>query len=153
MSRKSELDKIIEEHGGSITAEQVVQAARNKADYPELHAHLWEVPEKELADEARVARAHKLIISLRVVTEVGTTTRMMVHTIGTKGYQPAQAVAANIDLAAMKLKQLAADVGRARERLRGFKSMLADDVADDIDKALDTATKAIDAATTQEQAA
>ena len=153
MSRKSELDKIIEGNGGSITAEQVVQAARNKELYPELHAHLWEVPERELAEEARVARAHKLIIALRVVTEVGTTTRMMVHTIGTKGYQPAQAVAANVDLASMKLRQLAADVGRARERLRGFKAMLADDVADDIDKALDVATGAIERATAQETAA
>lgn len=153
MSRKSELDKIIEEHGGSITAEQVVQAARNKADYPELHAHLWEVPERDLADEARVARAHKLIISLRVVTEAGTNTRMMVHTLGSKGYKPATEVAANVRLADVKLKQLAADIGRARERLRGFRSMLSNDVADEIDDALDKATTAIDQSIARETAA
>jgi hypothetical protein len=78
---------------------------------------------------------------------------MMVHTLGTKGYQPAEHVAANIDLASIKLKQLAADVGRARERLRGFKSMIADDLSDEIDQALQRATSAIDRATATDAAA
>jgi hypothetical protein len=153
MTKKSELDKIIKDAGGPITAEQVVQAARNKSEFPALHQHLWEVPERELANEARLARAHKLIIALRVVSASGSITRMMVHTLGTKGYQPAEHVAANIDLASIKLKQLSADVGRARERLRGFRSMIADDLSDEIDEALERATSAIDRATARDAAA
>lgn len=154
MTTKTEIDALVKANGGEpLTAEQLVEAARNKDEFPALYAHLWNVPERELAAEARLARAHKLIIALRVVTSDGTTTRMMVHTLGTKGYQPVEAVAGNLDLAAIKLRMLTADIGRARARLSSFRSVLADDVSDEIDGALRKAQETIDRATGKEAAA
>ncbi len=142
MSIREEVEQIIAaSKTENITAEQVVDAAKNRKKYPNLHKHLWEVPEPELAAEARIARAHRLLISVRVVTGEGQTTRMMVHTRGVPGYRPIESVTSNANLASLKLQQLTEDIARARGRLSAFKAMIAGDVADEIDEALETAEK------------
>ena len=137
MSIRSEIDVLIAESDGDpVTAEHVVDQARDAARFPALNEHLWRVSEATLAREARLARAHKLLIRIHVTSSEGTVTRLLMHTRDTKGYRRADLIAATPDLASIKLKQLAADIGRARERLRAFRSILPDDVADDIDAAL-----------------
>jgi hypothetical protein len=89
--------------------------------------------------EARLTRAHRLLISIKVTTEAGITTRMFVHTRGTDGYQSLKSVSNNPDLAATKLGELTADIGRARARLRAFRAAIPDDIGDEIDEALETA--------------
>lgn len=137
MSTRSEIDILVREAGSApLTAEHVVEKARDAEKFPALNEHLWRVPEAELAAEARLARAHKLLIRIRVVSDEGTVTRMLMHTRGTKGYRPVDQITSNIDLASVKLKQLTADISRARQRLSAFRSFLPMDVADDIDASL-----------------
>jgi hypothetical protein len=137
MSTRKEIDALVAEAGDlPLTAEMVVERAKDASRFPNLNEHLWKVPEATLAAEARLQRAHKLLINIRVVTEEGTVTRMLMHTRGTKGYVPAEKVATSPDLAAIKLRQLAADIGRARQRLSAFRSFIPDDIAEDIDAAL-----------------
>lgn len=145
---REEIDIIVEEaNGKSVKAEAVVEAAKNKERFPSLHKHLWEIAEADLAAEARLQRAHKLLINIRVVTGDGHVTRMMVHTQSVEGYLPLQTIIANRDLAAEKLKQFADDIGRSRARLRGFRSALNDELVDELDAALEQAqVKANDAA-------
>lgn len=142
MSTRSEIDKLIAAARGALTAEAVVEAAKNAAKFPELHKHLWQVPEDELAQEARVQRAHKLLIRIRIVSEAGTTTRLLMHTPGVRGYQPTSTIVSIPDLANLKLQQLQADISRARERLRAFRSFIPDAISDEIDTALERAETA-----------
>jgi hypothetical protein len=123
-----------------VTAEVVVERARDVQQFPALHAHLWAVAEADLAQEARVGRAHRLLITLKVtIPETGESTRMMVHAQGMQGYQSLSSFTQKPDLMRVKLKQLADDISRARSRLAGFRSAIPDDVADEIDAALATA--------------
>lgn len=156
MSRNDEVRRLAAEaelKGRTLTAEMLVEAAKSKRKYPKLHEHLWAVSEAELAMEARIQRAHSIIVQIRFTTEEGATTRTLVHTKGTKGYQPVQAVAANANLAALKLQQLAEDIGRAKDRLRNFKSILPFDVADEIEDLLERAQNRAQQAVTQPQQA
>lgn len=154
MTRRNEIDQLIAaSKTGVITAEEVVDAARNSKKFPELHKYLWEPSEAELAHEARLGRAHKLLISIRVVTEDATTTRMLVHTNGTRGYQAVETVIATPSLASIKLKQLVADIGRARERLATFRSILPPETAEELDALLDRAQKVAEPAPAREAAA
>lgn len=143
MSARDELQRIIEEaetKGSSITAPFVVEKAKDAEKYPALNKHLWQVPEADLAAEARLSRAHRLLITMRVtVADTGETTRMLVHTAGTPGYQPIGTVTKTPDLAMAKMRQLAEDIARARGRLRAFKAALPDDIATEIDEALEQA--------------
>lgn len=142
MSTRSEIDKLIAEARGALTAEAVVEAAKDAAQFPELHKHLWQVPEGELAQEARIQRAHKLLIRIRIVSEAGTTTRLLMHTPGVRGYQPTSTIVSIPDLANVKLQQLQADISRARERLRAFRAFIPDAISDEIDTALERAETA-----------
>lgn len=149
MTIRDEIDIITREAkaaGETLTAERVVASARKAKQFPLLHEHLWNVPEKDLAAEARLARAHKLIIRLTVTTEDGNNVRSFLHTRQEKGYRPISEVSVNTSLAAIKLQELTADIGRARQRLAAFRSVLSDVVADDIDAALARASAAVDAA-------
>lgn len=142
-SRTDELRTLIEEteaSGGSVTAELIVERAKNAERWPQLNAHFWQVPESDLAHEARIARAHRLLITLTVtVRESGEVTRMMIHTPGERGYQSLPAISRKPDLARVKLQQLIEDISRARARLRAFRAAIPDDVADEIDTALEVA--------------
>lgn len=140
MSTRDEIDTLIAEAGSNaLTAETVVERAKDADKFPALYAHLWGVSEADLAQEARIGRAHKLLISIRIVSEEGTSTRLLMHTPGDRGYRPVNQVVQSLDLAQLKLRQLAADIGRARERLRAFRSFIPDAVADEIDASLKTA--------------
>lgn len=156
MSTREEIQKIVaetEQQNITLTAEHVVEQAKDAQQYPALHKHLWEVDEADLAAEARLMRAHRLLITVRVVTGEGETTRMLVHTRGVPGYQPLQSVVNNRDLAALKLQQLTADIARARGRLRSFKAAIPETVSDDIDALLEKAEqRATAAAATREPA-
>lgn len=139
MSKRDEIRQLTEAAtatGEALTAEKVVEAARNEQTYPFLHAHLWGISEAELAGEARISRAHRLIISLHVTVGDGVTTRLLVHTRGVAGYHPYPAVAATPNLASMKLAQLTEDIARARGRLRSFRAVLPEEVSAEIDEAL-----------------
>lgn len=139
MSIREEVEKLVEAAEGNITAEHVVEQAKDKETFPALHKHLWEVSEADLAAEARISRAHRLLITVRVVTGEGETTRMLVHTRGVPGYRPLSSIVTNPDLAASKLTQLTEDIARARGRLRAFRAAIHEDIADAIDEALETA--------------
>lgn len=143
MSMREEIQSIIteaEDSGLSITAAAVVEKAKDAEQFPALNKHLWQVPEADLAQEARLTRAHRLLITMHVtIPETGERTRMLVHTSGVPGYQPISAVARVPDLALAKMRQLADDIARARGRLRAFKAALPDDIATEIDEALQEA--------------
>ena len=139
MSARAEVQQLMEESertGASLTAPKVVEAAKDKDRFPRLHEYLWEVEEADLAQEARLARAHRLMISVVITTEAGVSTRLFVHTNGSEGYRSLDTVVNSKDLAAIKLQELTQDIGRARARLRAFRAALPDPVADEIDEAL-----------------
>lgn len=147
MSMRSELDTLTSEisaTGSTVSAAGIVEAAKNAERFPALNKHLWQVSDATLATEARLQRAHRLLITMRVtVAETGETTRMLVHTPGTSGYQPINNVVSIPDVALMKVRQLVEDIGRARARLRAFRAALPEEVVNEIDEALATAeTKA-----------
>lgn len=150
MSMREEIQTIIteaEDAGMPITASAVVEKARDADQFPSLNKHLWQVPEADLASEARLHRAHRLLITMHVtIPETGEKTRMLVHTNGVPGYQPISAVARVPDLALAKLRQLTEDIARARGRLRNFKASLPDDIATEIDEALEAAETRVNAA-------
>lgn len=150
MSMRAEIKSIIEAQEAAeaaVTAALVVERARDAAAFPNLNKHLWQTPESDLAAEARLARAHRLLITLHVtVAETGETTRMMVHTNGVAGYQSMSSVARVPDLAAAKIKSLLEDIGRARARLRAFRAALPESVAIDVDEALEEAENRANAA-------
>lgn len=135
----------------AVTAEAVVEAAKDAEQYPALHDHLWAVSTETLATEARVARAHRLLISIRIVTEEGDSVRLLTHVPGMVGYQPSSRVAANIDMASLKLAQLTADIARSRARLREFKALLPTMIAEEIDDSLARAEQASATAATANQ--
>lgn len=142
MSARIEIKQMMDEAeaaGTPLTAPQVVEAAKDAARWPNLNRHLWQVPEADLAMEARLARAHRLLITILVTTSEGITTRMFLHTEGVPGYQSLGVVAGNKDLAATKLLELTQDISRARARLRAFRSALPDDIGSEIDEALEAA--------------
>ena len=155
MTIKSEIDTIIHETGGaSITAPLLVERARDAERFPKLNKHLWQMPEADLAAEARLMRAHRLLITIHVtVPEGGERTRMLVHTVGTPGYQTLASVVAAPDLAMAKIRQLTEDIGRARARLRAFRAAIPEAIAEDIDEALAEAEARAVAALTPVEAA
>lgn len=157
MNMRDEIKKLTEEFEASnkaITAETVVEAAKNVDLYPALYEHLWAVSESTLATEARVARAHRLLISVRVVTSEGDNVRLLTHMPGVPGYLPSARVVVSIDLASVKLRQLTDDVARSRARLREFRSLVPSAVADEIDAALERAEqRASEAADNRDTAA
>jgi len=142
-----------EKQGRSVTAEIVVEAAKDAAKYPRLNEHLWQVAEADLANEARITRAHRLLISITIVSEEGATTRLLVHTPGTAGYRPLTSVVSSPDLASIKLRQLTDDIARSRGRLRDFKAFVPSDVADEIDAALEEAEQKANRAIADREAA
>ena len=141
------LSKAAASRGETLTAESVVEAAKNATTYPSLHEQIWAVADADLVAEARLARAHRLIIRLTVVTDDGTTVRAFMHTREEKGYRPVSSLATNVSLASIKLAELTADIGRARHRLAGFKSILPAEITDEIDAALSRADDMIKRAT------
>lgn len=142
MSKRAEIETLMQEceaKGETLTATHMVDRARDAEAFPELNKHLWQVDEAILAQEARVQRAHRLLITLHVTTQEGEPVRLLMHTRGTSGYQSASTVLSNPDLATTKLKQLQEDIARARGRLRSFKAALSEDISDGIDEALEQA--------------
>lgn len=142
MSKRDEIQKLTEEcqdKGINLTAPYVVEAARDAAAYPGLHQYLWAPSEAVLANEARLTRVHRLMISLNITIGDGITTRLLMHTQGIDGYAPYSSIVRNPDLAASKLLQLTEDIARARGRLRAFREVLPEDVSTGIDAALETA--------------
>lgn len=145
MTLRNELKRASEQfeaRSQPLTADALVELAKAEADFPALHAHFWGVSETALAHEARLARAHRLIISIRVIVGDATETRMLVHTPGTAGYRPIDDVVRTFDLAALRLRALQADISRARARLKEFRSLLPDDVAMQIEDSLASAERA-----------
>ena len=144
-SIRTEVEKLIKLAGdNALTAQAVVEAAKDEKTYPALHAHLWLVQEAKLAAEARLARAHHLLIRIQITTREGITTRLLVHTRDVEGYQPVALVAATPNLAKSKLAQLRADIGRARERLLSFSAILDPELIADVDNALRNAEKRLE---------
>lgn len=150
MSMREEIETIIRDAEATdsvVTATAVVEKARDAEKYPALNKHLWQVDEALLAQEARISRAHRLLITMRIVIpETGETTRMLVHTPGTDGYRPINSVTKVPDLAMAKMRQLAEDISRARGRLRAFRAALPDELATEIDEALEQAEQRTNAA-------
>lgn len=143
MSMREELEMIINEAetaGLPVSARTLVERARDTTLYPALNKHLWQVDEADLAAEARLQRAHRLLITLHItIPETGESTRMLVHTRGTPGYQPIESLARIPDLALAKVQQLTEDIGRARARLRAFRAYLPEELFDSLDEPLATA--------------
>jgi hypothetical protein len=144
MNMRTELKRASEQfeaRNQPLTADALVDLAKSQADYPALHAHFWGVSETALAHEARLARAHRLIISIRVIIGDAPPTRLLVHTAGSQGYRPIDHVVKTFDLAAQKLMELQNDIARSRSRLREFRSLLPDDIAIQIDERLSEAER------------
>ncbi len=142
MSIRTEVEKLIELVGDeALTAPGLVEAARDAEGYPLLNAHIWQVPEAELLQEARESRAHRLLIRIRVTSEEGITTRLMIHTREVPGYQTIGVVARTPDLASSKMAMLRADIARARDRLRTYSFVLAADMVAEVDEALQRAER------------
>jgi hypothetical protein len=133
-SMHDEVKRLLEQYekqNESLTVDAAIAAAKNKAQYPELHRYIWEAAESDLAQEARRARMYKLMIAVKIThTGGGSTTRLFVHVKGSEGYRAVSHVAKDVDLVAIKLRQLLEDIGRCRARLDGFKSFIPKDLAD-----------------------
>lgn len=144
MSMRNEIRELAdhyEQQQKALTAEMVVEASKDAERFPHLNKHIWQEAEDTLLKEARIARAHKLLISVKITTEEGTTTRLMVHTPGLVGYRSYTHVATTFDLASVKLRQLIDDVSRARARLKEFRAVVPSEVIDDIDAHYEAAEK------------
>lgn len=152
MTLRNELKRASEQfeaRNQPLTADALVKLAQDRAEeFPTLHSHFWGVSETVLAHEARLARAHRLIISIRVIVGEATETRMLVHTPGTPGYRPIENVVKTFDLAALRLRELQADIARARARLKEFQSLIPDEVALQIEDGLAAAERAAEPRTT-----
>jgi len=146
MTIRSEIESLVALAGDdALTAQVVVDASRDEpATYPQLHAHLWQTPEKELAAEARLSRAHRLLIRIQITSTEGITTRLLVHTRDVPGYQTVDVVASMPDLRAAKLSMLRADIVRARDRLRAYSAILAPDLVIEVDEALQQVQKKLE---------
>lgn len=156
MNMRDEIRTIVDASvtaGTPITAPLIVERAKNAKAFPALNAHLWKIPEAELAHEARVARARRLLITMHVtLPESGEVTRLLVHTAGTPGYRSIDAVVKIPNLVLTKIRQLTDDIARARLRLRAFRAALPDDIAVEIDAALEAAEARTQAALSTTQA-
>ena len=130
------LAEAAEAAGRTLTADAVVEAARDAEGYPALHKHLWATDIETLAMEARRARAHRVIMSIRIVTEEGSTARVLVHTRGVPGYQPVSAVVAVPDLARAKVAEIRDRISRLRGDLATFRGLLPPEIAAEIDQPL-----------------
>ena len=142
MSRRLEIEKLTQEldaKGAGLTAPLMVEATKDADAYPELHKYLWGASEAVLAAEARLTRAHRLLIAINVTIGDGVKARQFMHIRGTTGYQPYGTIIRNPDLAAVKLRQLTEDIARARGRLRAFRDVLPETVSAEIDEALEAA--------------
>src|SRR5262245_49011120 len=136
MSKQDEIQKMIAtRHGRNITAEDVVEAAKDADAYPQLNHYLWKESEATLAKEARLARAHRVLVVIRMPVGDGLTSRVLLHSRGVKGYRHITSITRDKDLAVSKLKELMDDIGRARGRLRAFRACIPDDLAAEIDEA------------------
>ena len=149
MSKRDEINKLMDDcttKGINLTGPYMVEAAQNAETYPALHEYLWAPSDAVLAAEARLTRAHRLLLAINVTLGDGVTTRHFMHVRGSTGYQPYSSVVRNPDLAALKLQQLTEDIARARGRLRAFREVLPEDVSTEIDAALEAAeTRATEA--------
>ena len=142
MSKRDEINKLMDEcqqKGLNLTGPYMVEMARNAEAYPALHEYLWAPSEAALAAEARLTRAHRLLIAINVTIGDGVKTRHLMHIRGQSGYAPYGSVIRNPDLASLKLQQLTEDIARARGRLRAFREVLPGDVSTEIDQALEAA--------------
>lgn len=149
MSKRDEIERLTEEcaaRGQPLTAPFMVEAAQDAETYPSLHEYLWVPSEETLAAEARLTRAHRLLISINVTIGDGIKTRHMMHIRGHEGYRPHDTIITNPDLAAEKLRQLTEDIARARGRLRVFRDILPEAVSLEIDAALEKAERRATAA-------
>lgn len=149
MSISDEVRQLAEAYtksGRTLFAEDIVYESENKEKWPSLHAHLWGVSEAKLAQEARISRAHRLLIKIKITTETGHRTRYFVHTPGNPGYAPVERVVSDFDLAAVKLRQLGEDIKRAHARFADFKSALPAAVAIHIDESIAESERRIEAA-------
>lgn len=155
MSRRDEINKLTDEcatKGLPLTAPYMVEAVRDAEAYPDLHKFLWAPSEAALAAEARLTRAHRLLIAINVTIGDGIKARQFMHIRGTSGYQPYASVIRNPNLAEVKLRQLTEDIARARGRLRAFREILPEEVSAEIDEALETAEAKAAAAIGQREA-
>ena len=139
MTRQTEIEKIIalyHQKNKNITAEDLVLEAKSSTKYPKLWEYLWGVPEGELAQEARLARAHRLLIITKTYDEdSGQVTKLVLHTGKERGYRHYQDVVHDADLALTYLKGLSADVDRCIQQFNSFKKLLPNDVALEIEDA------------------
>lgn len=144
MSIRSEMQLIVEERaatGATITAEYVLEQARDAAKFPKLNEHLWQVRDEELIAEARIARVHRILLTMRVtVAETGDVTRLLVHTPGIPGYHAMQNVVRIPDIARARMQQLSEDIARARARLRAFRAALPEELSSEVDAHLEAAS-------------
>lgn len=145
MSMAKEIAAIADEcesKGQPLTEDLAIEACRDAIRFPGLHRHIWGASRDTLLTEARRARMRAVIMRVRVTTDAGDRVRTIMHVRGTKGYLPVRQVSTVIDLAAMKLRELATDLRAAELRYQAFRRMLPVDVAGDIGAAIsDAATK------------
>lgn len=157
MSMRKEMQLIVEERaatGATITAEYVLSKAKDAETYPKLNEHLWQVPDADLVAEARIARAQRILVTMRItIAETGEVTRMLVHTPGTPGYHAMSNVVRIPDVARAKMQQLAEDIARARARLRAFRAALPEEFSSEVDAQLETIGARIQAEMSEQQQA
>lgn len=141
MTISHELILVVDEQtklSGSVTADSVLTAARDRNRYPSLHEHFYSKTDAELAHQARLQMAHQLLISLRVeIGEAPDPVRYMVSVPGTKGYVALPQVAKTYSMVEMKLTELHDDIERLRRKLETFTNIIHDrSIVERIDKLL-----------------
>lgn len=149
MTMAKELREIaaeIEGAGNVLTEDHVLDACRDANRFPELNGYIWGESVDTLLLEARRARARSVIMRLKFVTEDGDRVRLLTHVPGVKGYSDTETVAANFDLAPVKLRQFAKELRLAHARFSAFKRMIAPEIAAELDEAIARATKMADEA-------
>lgn len=111
--------------GETLTARAVVEAARDAKQYPKLHDHIWQADDETLLDEARLTRAHQVIMRIRVEVIDGGKVRGMIHIQGTPGYQSTAHVVSNFDLAAAKAREYLHRLRSDQQRFDVFFQMMS----------------------------
>jgi hypothetical protein len=110
--------------GKTLLAEDVVKWAKSKKDYPDLYEHLWGESEDVLLAEARLSRAHRLIISIKTTVEPGRETRVYVHTKSEPGYYSKEQVESDPNLVEIHMQRLRDDIWKVLQKYRACAAFL-----------------------------
>lgn len=153
MSMAAEVRRIarkVEGDGRILQAEDLVESSKDAVAYPLLNEYFWPKDTTLLLTEARLQRARMLIVRLEITSLEGDRVRLMTHVPGVPGYVRTEQAASNVDLAQIKLRQLARDLQSAKARFAAFRRMIDPEIAAELEEMIEKAASMAEHAATIE---